>query len=59
MITFSRTSCVPNSDTEVSKAKSCARVLTNTKSVVLLEKKARKKREEQEEKERKKREREN
>jgi len=41
----------PTPTQKVSKAKSCARVLTSAESIVLLEQKACKKREEQEEKE--------
>ena len=43
----------PTPTQKISKAKSCARVLTSAESTALLEDKARKKREEQEEKEQK------
>ena len=48
----------PTPTQKVSKAKSCARVLTSAESIAMLEEKACKKREEQEEKERKRREKE-
>ena len=48
----------PTPTKKISKAKSCARVLTSADSIAILEEKARKKREEQEEKERRKKERE-